>query len=398
MFKIKIIDRYIFKATIIPLLVTLGISALLLLLEKMLTLFDFVINQGGPIDIVWRMLGNLMPQYLTLVLPLAMFLGVLLAIRGLAMNSELDTLFSSGMGLLRLLIPSMSIAALLLIINIIIVGFIQPYSRYAYQGLIFDVKSGALGAAIKSGQFTSLGKGLTLRIEESRNSGKELVDIFLQREAENGRITSISARRGQFFASPDGKYVILRLYDGQIIDLDSAQKKPRVGRFKMHDLPIELPNFKSFRSRGEEAQEMTFIELWNAPDRSTNEAIIATLHSRAARALSILLVPFLGIPLGLVAKRSGKALGISVGVILLLAYHKILEFGLNFSSTGDISPILGIWLPTLIFSLITARLFYIGAYKVGGVPLKRLEMIFKFLKKLIIKIIESFRKKPLEEK
>ena len=84
------IDIYILKNTAVPLIATLGISALLLLLEKMLSLFDFVINQGGPIDIVWQMLGNLMPQYLTLVLPLAMFLGVLLAIRKFALSSELD--------------------------------------------------------------------------------------------------------------------------------------------------------------------------------------------------------------------------------------------------------------------------------------------------------------------
>jgi lipopolysaccharide export system permease protein len=397
MFKIKKIDRYILKATTIPLLVTLGISALLLLLEKMLTLFDFVINEGGPIDIVWRMLGNLMPQYLTLVLPLAMFLGVLLAIRNLAMNSELDALLSAGMSLPRLLAPSMGIAIILLIINIVIVGFVQPYSRYAYQGLVFDVQSGALGASIKSGQFTHLGKGLTIRIEESLDSGKELVDLFVQKESDDGQVTSFSARKGQFFASPDGKHLILRLYDGQIINLDSSQKKPRVGTFALQDLPIKLPNFKSFRGRGAEAREMTFIELWNVRNKEDNTEIIAILHSRIARALSILLVPFLGIPLGLVAKRSGKALGISVGIIMLLTYHKTLEFGRDFAIAGDISPYVSIWIPTLIFALITARLFYIGAYKVGGVPLRRLEIITESTIKLIVRIIKRFKKTPPKE-
>ncbi|MBT3812995.1 MAG: LptF/LptG family permease, partial [Gammaproteobacteria bacterium] len=117
----KKIDFYILKNTIVPLFATLGISALLLLLEKMLSLFDFVINQGGPIDIVWQMLGNLMPQYLTLVIPLAMFLGVLLSIRKLALSSELDALFSCGMSLHRLLVPSIAIAVFLLFINVIVV-------------------------------------------------------------------------------------------------------------------------------------------------------------------------------------------------------------------------------------------------------------------------------------
>ena len=382
---LKKIDYYILRETIIPLVITLGIAALLLLLEKMLTLFDFVINQGGPIDIVWRMLGNLMPQYLTLVIPLAMFLGVLLAIRKLALNSELDALLASGLSLNRLLFPSLGIAIFLLMVNVIVVGFVQPYSRYAYNGLYFDVRSGALGASIKAGAFTDLGDGLTLRIEESRQSGRELIDIFAQKESDDGRVQSISAKKGGFFVSPDERYLILRLYDGTLIDLDISQSRPRVMNFEMHDLPIHVPLFEQFRERGEDAREMTFLELWQQRN-SGNEAYVAALHSRTARALSILIVPFLAMPLGLVAKRSGRALGISVGIVVLLVYHKLLEFGLAFASEGAISPWLSIWGPTLLFILLTARLYYVGAYKVGGMPLRKLEIVYEAMVEAVGKI------------
>ncbi len=387
---LKKIDKYILQITILPLLVTLGISAMLLLLEKMLSLFDFVINQGGPIDIVWRMLGNLMPQYLTLVLPLSVFLGVLLAVRKLALNSELDALLASGMSLNRLVLPSIYVAVFLLIVNVIVVGFVQPYSRYTYQGLVFDIRSGALGASIKAGEFTDLGDGLTLRIEESLDSGRELIDIFAQKESENGRIQSISAKKGNFFISPDKRYMILRLYDGMLIDLDITQSRPSIVNFDMHDLPLAVPNFASFRDRGEEAKEMTIIELWDKRG-SEDPAIIAMLHSRMARALSILIVPFLALPLGLVAKRSGRALGITVGVVILLIYHKLLEFGLGFSATGDISPWLAIWVPTLCLILLTVRLYYIGAYKVGGMPLRRIEIIYEVIMEAISRLIKRIR-------
>ena len=386
----KKVDFYILRNTVVPLFATLGISALLLLLEKMLTLFDFVINQGGPIDIVWQMLGNLMPQYLTLVIPLAMFLGVLLSIRKLALSSELEALSSCGLSLHRLLVPSISIALLLLIINIIVVGFVQPYSRYAYEELIFDVRSGALGAAIKSNEFTNLGEGLTLRIEETRKSGQELVDIFAQKEDPDGHIFSVSAKRGNFFASPDQKYIVLRLFEGTLIDFDAGQDRPRILNFDMHDLPLEVPMFEQFRSRGDEASEMTFLELWERR-ASGDAAVTATLHSRIARAISILIVPFLAVPLGLVAKRSGRALGISVGVFILLLYHKVLEFGLDFAADGSLSPWLSIWFPTAIFIFITARLYYIGAYKVGGVPLRNLEIVFDIIVEAFSKIFRRLR-------
>ena len=46
----------------------------------------------------------------------------------------------------------------LALLNLAIVGFVQPYARYAYEGLRFELRSGALGASIKVGEFTKLGK------------------------------------------------------------------------------------------------------------------------------------------------------------------------------------------------------------------------------------------------
>ena len=48
---------------------TLVLSAMLLVLEKMLRLFDFVATEGGPVSVVWRMLANLIPEYLSLGIP-----------------------------------------------------------------------------------------------------------------------------------------------------------------------------------------------------------------------------------------------------------------------------------------------------------------------------------------
>ena len=56
-------------------------------------------------------------------------------------------------------------------LNFAIVGFVQPYAQYAYQGLRFELSSGALGASIKVGEFTNLGRRMTLRVERSENEG-----------------------------------------------------------------------------------------------------------------------------------------------------------------------------------------------------------------------------------
>jgi lipopolysaccharide export system permease protein len=230
------IDYYIVRAILAPLFATLGIAALLQVLERMLSLFDFVINQGGPLSVVWQMLGNLFPQYLSLSLPIGFFLGCQLAVRKLSLNSEYDAFAACGYGLHNWLRPALFVAFILMICSLILTSYIQPYARYTYSGLIFDVRSGALGASIKAGEFTQIGDDVTLRIEGSRQEGKMLSHIFVQKREKGGRTLAITAREGSFFITNNEQTLLLRLHDGLLLDLQRDQMTPRVLTFSVHDL------------------------------------------------------------------------------------------------------------------------------------------------------------------
>src|SRR5688500_2829069 len=105
-----------------PLLATLVIAAMLLILDTMLRLFDFVASEGGPVSVVWRMLANLIPEYLSLGIPIGLMLGILLAFRRLAISSELDILRAVGMSYGRLLRVPYAYAGALALLNLAIVG------------------------------------------------------------------------------------------------------------------------------------------------------------------------------------------------------------------------------------------------------------------------------------
>src|SRR3546814_5539646 len=100
-------------------------------------------------------------------------LGILLAFRRLATSSELDVLKGVGMSFGRLMRIPFAYAIALAALNLAIVGFIQPVARYAYEGLQFELRSGALGASIKVGEFTNLGD----RSEEHTSELQSLMRI-----------------------------------------------------------------------------------------------------------------------------------------------------------------------------------------------------------------------------
>src|SRR6476620_8229640 len=181
-----LIDRYHARTIAVPLVGTLILAAMLLVLDKMLRLFQYVVDAGGPVSVVWRMLANLLPEYLSLGIPIGLMLGILLAFRKLALSSELDALRGIGVGYGRLLRVPYVYAVPLMALNLAIVGYLQPYTEYKYESLRFDLNSGALGAAIKVGEFNQLGKHLTLRIESSQKKGTELHGIFVETDDGKG--------------------------------------------------------------------------------------------------------------------------------------------------------------------------------------------------------------------
>src|SRR3546814_12746417 len=99
----KSMDLYRARLIAVPLISTLLIAAMLLVLDRMLRLFEFVATEGGPISVVWQMLANLLPAYLGLGIPIGLLLGIMLAFRRLATSSALAVMRGLGMSYGRLL-------------------------------------------------------------------------------------------------------------------------------------------------------------------------------------------------------------------------------------------------------------------------------------------------------
>ncbi len=371
-------DRYIFRLVLMPMLGVFFIAASLLLLEKMLRLFDFVATEGGPVSVVFRMLANLLPEYASLAIPIGLLLGILLAFRKLATTSELDVMRAVGLSYSRLLRVPYMLTLLLAGLNLVIVGYLQPLSRYYYEQLQYELRSGALGASIKVGEFTTLKDRMALRIEESRDDGRQLIGIFARVANAKGQVLSISAREGRFLAlkdSPDT--VILRLVDGQIIQ-DMPGGHPRVLGFSRHDLPIDLPAIEKFRQRGERDREYILPELlrigWN--DKVTPAArtkSLANLNYRLVEVAMMALLPLLAVALAIPPKRSTSAMGLFLSIVLVVAYHKINEYGQAVANLGRVDPVLALWGPFAIFAAMILWMYWRIAYVPGGQPIGALE-------------------------
>jgi len=110
---------------------------------------------------------------------------------------------------------------------------------------------------------------------------------------------------------------------------------------------------------------------------------ILSLHKKFALALSCIILFFVGAPLGAIIRKGGLGLPMVIAIVLFLTYYFIGVFAGNYAKEGNIHPILGAWLSTLI-------MLPLGVYLTKRATADRGLMDFGHL---IEKIKDFFRKK-----
>jgi lipopolysaccharide export system permease protein len=281
----------------------------------------------------------------------------------------------------------------LMALNVAIVGFVQPVSRYAYEHLRFELRSGALGASIKVGEFTNLGKRMTLRVEMSEGKGRRLHGVFVWVRTKDGKTLAVTADHGTFLATDDPDVIILRLSNGRLVHDAPSYRAPRVLSFAAHDLPIDLPAIQNFRGRGRgDNDELTLPELVRiggsegtaAVDRNAARSMF---HYRMVEIVMMLLIPLLAVALAVPPKRSTSGLGIFISIVMVVTYHKINQYAEQAGQQGRLDPLLALWVPFLIFAALIFWMYWTLAHKPGGQPIGGLERAFARLSKLVGRLL-----------
>ena len=393
------IDRYIARLVLMPMLGVFALATSLLVLDKLQRLLNFVAVQGGPASVVIKMLAALMPEYASLAIPLALLLGTLLAFRKLATTSELDVMRAVGWSYGRLLRVPYVITGVMMAANLAIVFYVQPVARYYYEQLDYQLKSGALGASIKVGEFTTLADKMALRIENSEDNGRRLQGIFARVAEPGGQVLSISAREGTFLATSDNPdTIILRLVDGTIVqDTARAGGAPRVLTFARHDLPIDLPRVEAFRERGGKEREYILPELlrmgWGAQNPEiARDASQASFNYRLVEVVMMALLPLLAVALAIPPKRSTSALGVFVSIVMVVSYHKVNEYGEDIATLGRVDPFLALWGPFAVFAVLIAWMYWRVAHVPGGQAIGALEAWSAKLAKRVGRLFQRRRR------
>jgi lipopolysaccharide export system permease protein len=322
----------------------LAILFLALSLERLMRLVRMVTEQTAPVYGVFELIIYLLPHYLGLAIPAAVFFATMFAIRGLYKSAELVIMQAAGMSMTRLVRPLIVTGCILMLIMLGLKGYIQPHARYAYRVAEHDLQTTNFLSVLRPDTFINANSTTSIRTDSISDDGRSMTGFFAARKEGGGTWRRFfSAKRAEIAPAdkplPDTLTVILR--QGNMLHIGrGAQGNERLS-FNRYPLEIDARHSGGYGPRGQDEREKTFTEL------DTGSALeTAALNLRLVHSLSVPLLMLLAVPLALLGRgRGGRAYGIVIGIVLLVGYEKILSLGQAYVSGGQLSAIAGLWGP-----------------------------------------------------
>lgn len=354
----KLLDRYIFTELLSPFLVSLGALCFVMLTRELLRLVELMVSKGVGLFAVLKVFAHLLPSFLVLTLPIAGIIASITAFGRLSFDKELVAMRAAGLSLLRLSRPVLLFALMVFGLTLWLSQWGQPWSSTNLKKVALNLLRDQLVLALERGTFNEPIPKMTIFVSDFGDDDAP-AGLFIsdERNADDPRI--IVASQYQVLIDTLADQVALRLQDGVIHskpdEIDQYQKIA----FTSYDLKLSLNQSGYAASEERPSYDAIMAQLAQSGGRDPSALRRLTEYYKdLAFPTASLVFCILGVPVGIVSKRSGRIGGFAVGVLVVILYY-VLNIACEFLvTTAMISPFAGAWLPNGLFALVTVIWFY----------------------------------------
>ena len=204
-----LLQHYIFRQALGPLLVALfGLAGLALLTQSLSTLDLIVKNRQSAGTFFWITILAL-PQLVSVILPMAVLLASLFSLNRLNSDSELIVARATGVGPWNIASPVVRLAALAAVAHLIINLFVQPAAYRELRENLLKVRTDVASKMIVPGEFNQPVEGLTIYGQDLRTNGT-VSNVIIHDERDEDDVLTYVAEEGELVRSPSGAFLVLR--------------------------------------------------------------------------------------------------------------------------------------------------------------------------------------------
>jgi lipopolysaccharide export system permease protein len=355
--RIKLIDVYIIKKFLgtffFCLVLILTIAVVFDFAEKI----DNFMEREAPVKaILFDYYLNFIPYFATLFAPLFVFIAVIFFTSKMAVNTEIIAILNSGMSFRRMMLPYFLSALVIAIFTFVLTNFVIPKSnqvRMNFEDRYYRSSSRKVTVEnihrqeikniyVYMGSFSPLSqRGQNFTIEKF----------------DSGRLVSKLSATSVIYDTTSMKWTAINYYIRDIKGYEEVITKGKQIDTTLKIRPGDFSRDPGFVGTMTYEELNDYISLLQLQGSEELKLFLIEKHRRIANPFAVFILTLIGVSLSSRKVRGGIGMNIGIGLILSFSYILFLQFASQFSLKGSLGPMLAMWIPNIIYSMIALVLY-----------------------------------------
>ena len=313
------LDRYIVRQLAVALVAVTGGLVALIWLTQSLRFIELVVNRGLSLAVFLRLTGLLIPNFVSIILPITTFVVTLFVYQRMAGDRELTVMRGTGLSPGALARPALIVALLVMLAGWALTIWIVPASFGAFRTFQFEIRNKVAAFLLQEGVFTPVGDDLTVYVR-TRDRDGTLRGILVDDARQKNARATIFAERGRIVTEGEPRVL---LSNGSRQEVDRATGRLNILSFSENAIDLgQAARAADIRLR--DPAEMSLAELRDPVpgtvlDRDRPKLAVEATR-RLSQPLSTLSFTLVALTAVLTAgfRRRGFPLGPAVGVVAMV--------------------------------------------------------------------------------
>ena len=352
----KILDRYLIREILLPLFLGLLLFSFVLEIPVILDQGEKLIEKGVDWPTVVKVLVTLLPQALSIDIPMALLIGILIGFGRLSGDREFVALQACGVSFLRLLRPVAVLAIAACAANAYVTIVALPNGNQTFREITFGIVASKAERDVKPRVFFNQFPNRVIYIRDQLPGGGWR-DVFLTDSTRADETTVYFAKEGRLLVDHEKRTVQLALKDAT--RHTTFASKPDA--YEASDLDTVVLNLdadtvfpRAQLMKG--SPEMTLAELSQSiaagaahGDPGYDQRLM--IQQKFSFPVACLVLALIGCGLSVSNRKDGKLASFVLGFGVIFTYYVVLWTCRSLSKSGRLAPELSPWVPNIILGL-----------------------------------------------
>jgi lipopolysaccharide export system permease protein len=328
------LDRYLLREVAQTSVAVTGVLLVILLSNQLARVLGQAAQNDFPGSVVLTLIGLTTLQQLTVLVPVGLFLGIVLALGRLYHESEMTAMTACGVGPLSIYRP-IALFTLVVVALLAVLSFrIVPEAGSRAQQIRIEALRSAQFGALEPGRFRSFADGNAVFYAEKVERSGQLRGVFVQRRDEDRLEIAVADRAEQRGAGQAEQLFVL--FDGRRYEGVPGSREWRVVEFAEHGIPVRMPEYTARRERRELRPTSELVGSEADEDR-------AELAWRFAVPVMAAVLMVLAVPLAKLRPRQGRFARVGLAVLAYFLYSNVVATVRVWIEKGDTGGAFGLW-------------------------------------------------------